>query len=59
MRRGMLLLKEIFSIMKPRIIKQCEEAMYDAIWLEIDRDPQRPAVARVDIKTKAGGISVW
>ncbi len=33
--------------------------MYDAIWLELDRDPQRPAVARVDIKTKAGDISVW
>lgn len=45
--------------MEPRIIKQCEEAMYDAIWLELDRDPQRPAVARVDIKTKAGDISVW
>ena len=45
--------------MKPRIIKQCEEAMYDAIWLELDRDPQRPAVARVDIKTKAGDICVW
>nr|DAZ49868.1 MAG TPA: hypothetical protein [Caudoviricetes sp.] len=45
--------------MEPRIIKQCEEAMYDAIWLELDRDPQQPAVARVDIKTKAGGISVW
>lgn len=25
--------------MEPRIIKQCEEAMYDAIWLELDRDP--------------------
>ena len=45
--------------MEPRIIKQCEEAMYDAIWLELDRDPQRPAVARVDIKTKAGNICVW
>lgn len=45
--------------MEPRIIKQCEEAMYDAIWLELDRDPQRPAVARVDIKTKAGDICVW
>lgn len=33
--------------------------MYDAIWLELDRDPQRPAVARVDIKTKAGNICVW
>lgn len=33
--------------------------MYDAIWLEIDRDPQRPAVARVDIKTKAGDICIW
>ena len=45
--------------MKPRIIKQCEKAMYDAIWMELDRDPQRPAVARVDIKTKAGNICVW
>lgn len=42
-----------------KIIKQCEEAMYDAIWMELDRDPQRPAVARVDIKTKAGDICVW
>ena len=45
--------------MKPRIIEGCRTKMYDAIWLEIDRDPQRPAVARVDIKTKAGDISVW
>ena len=27
--------------------------------VELDRDPQRPAVARVDIKTKAGNICVW
>ena len=45
--------------MEPRIIRQCKKAMYDAIWLELDREPQRPAVARVDIKTKAGDISVW
>lgn len=33
--------------------------MYDAIWLEIDRNPKRPESARVDIKTKAGDICVW
>ena len=42
-----------------KIIEDCREKMYDAIWLELDREPQRPAVARVDIKTKAGDISVW
>lgn len=45
--------------MEPKIIEECRKAMYDAVWLEIDRDPQRPAVARVDIKTKAGDICVW
>lgn len=45
--------------MEPRIIEECRKAMYDAVWLEIERDPQRPAVARVDIKTKAGDICVW
>ena len=45
--------------MKPRIIEECRKKMYDAIWLEIDRDPQRPAVARVDVKTKAGNICIW
>lgn len=44
--------------MKPRIIEECRTKMYDAIWLEIDRDPQRPAAARADIKTKAGDICV-
>lgn len=33
--------------------------MYDAIWLEIDRDPQRPAQARVDVETKDGNICIW
>ena len=33
--------------------------MYNAVWLEIDRDPQRPATARVDITTNAGDICVW
>ena len=42
-----------------KIIEECRKKMYEAIWLEIDRDPQRPEVARVDIKTKAGGICVW
>ena len=42
-----------------KIIEECRKKMYEAIWLEIDRDPQRPAVARVDIKTKAGDICVW
>lgn len=42
-----------------KIIEDCRNKMYDAIWLEIDRDPQRPAVARADIKTKAGDICVW
>lgn len=42
-----------------KIIEECRKKMYEAIWLEIDRDPQRPAVARVDIKTKAGCICVW
>ena len=37
--------------MKPRIIEECRTKMYNAIWLELARDPQRPAVARVDIKT--------
>ncbi len=41
-----------------KIIEECRKKMYDAIWLEIDRDPQRPAVARVDVKTKAGNICV-
>ena len=45
--------------MTPRIIEECRKKMYEAIWLEIDRDPQRPAVARVDINTKAGSICVW
>lgn len=45
--------------MRPRIIEECRKAMYEAVWLEIDRDPQRPATARVDIKTKAGDICVW
>lgn len=45
--------------MTPRIIEECRKAMYKAIWLEIDRDPQRPAVARVDINTRAGSICVW
>lgn len=42
-----------------KIIEECRKAMYDAVWQEIDRDPQRPATARVDIKTKAGNICVW
>lgn len=42
-----------------KIIEECRKKMYEAIWLEIDRDPQRPSVARVDIKTKAGAICVW
>ena len=42
-----------------KIIEECRKKMYEAIWLEIDRDPQRPSVARVDIKTKAGDICVW
>lgn len=45
--------------MDPKIIEECRNKMYDAIWLEIDRDPQQPAVARADIKTKAGDIRVW
>lgn len=45
--------------MTPRIIEECRKAMYDAVWMEIDRDPQRPETARVDIKTKAGDICVW
>lgn len=27
------------------IIEDCRKKMYDAIWLELDREPQRPAVA--------------
>ena len=42
-----------------KIIEQCKKAMYDAIWLEIDRNPKRPESARVDIKTKDGDICVW
>ncbi len=42
-----------------KIVEECRKKMYEAIWLEIDRDPQRPAVARVDIKTNAGAICVW
>ena len=42
-----------------KIIEQCRNKMYEAIWLEIDREPQQPAFARVDIKTKAGDICVW
>lgn len=45
--------------MRPRIIEECRKKMYEAIWLEIDREPQQPAVARIDIKTKAGDICVW
>lgn len=26
-----------------KIIEECRKAMYDAVWQEIDRDPQRPA----------------
>lgn len=42
-----------------KIIEECRKKMYKAIWLEIDRDQQRPAVARVDINTRAGSICVW
>lgn len=45
--------------MEPKIIEVCRKKMYDAIWLEVDRDPQRPAVARVDVETKAGNICIW
>lgn len=45
--------------MKPKIIDECRKKMYDAIWLEVDRDPQRPAVARVDMETPAGYICIW
>ena len=45
--------------MTPRIIEECRKKMYEAVWMEIDRDPQRPATARVDIKTNAGDICVW
>ena len=45
--------------MRPKIIEECRKKMYDAIWLEIDRDPQRPAVARVDIETPSGDICIW
>lgn len=45
--------------MRPRIIEECRRKMYDAVWMEIDRDPQRPAVARVDVETPAGNICVW
>lgn len=41
------------------IINECKRKMYDAIWLEIDKDPQRPAIARVDIKTKSCDICIW
>lgn len=44
--------------MRPNIIEECRNKMYEAIWLEIDRKPQQPAVARIDIKTKAGDICV-
>ena len=45
--------------MTPRIIEECRKKMYEAVWMEIDRDPQRPATARVDIKTNAGNICIW
>lgn len=45
--------------MKPKILEECRKKMYDAIWLEVDRDPQHPAVARVDVETKAGYICIW
>lgn len=45
--------------MRPNIIEECRNKMYEAIWQEIDREPQQPAVARIDIKTKAGDICVW
>lgn len=45
--------------MRAKIIEECRKKMYDAIWLEIDRDPQRPAVARVDVETPAGYICIW
>lgn len=45
--------------MKPKIIDECRNKMYAAIMQEIDRDPQHPAVVRVDIKTKAGDICIW
>ena len=45
--------------MTPKIVEECRKKMYDAIWLEVDRDPQRPAVARVDIETPAGYICIW
>lgn len=33
--------------------------MYDAIWLELDRNPGDPQGARVDIVTPSGSISIW
>jgi len=45
--------------MRPQIIEECRKKMYDAIWLEVNRDPQRPSVARVDMETPAGYICIW
>lgn len=41
------------------IIERCRKAMYDAIWKEIDRDPQQAAMARVDVKFPSGDISIY
>lgn len=45
--------------MNARIIEECRKKMYDAIWREIDKDPQRPAAARVDMSTPSGDICIW
>lgn len=45
--------------MKPKILEECRKKLYDAIWLEVDQDPQRPAAARVSVETPAGRIHIW
>ncbi len=45
--------------MEAGIIKECKRKMYDAIWLEIDKNPEQPQGARVDIVKPSGSICIW
>ncbi len=45
--------------MKPRIIEECRKKMRDAIWLELERNPDGAQGARADIVTPSGSISIW
>ena len=45
--------------MEHGILWQCKRKMYNAMWDEIDRDPQQASFARVDIGTDSGNICIF